>query len=397
MLLWSSLLEKFKIVGVDINDLISPKVRNNINPNVEFIFTDAYNQNAVYLLNKLYPEGFDVIVDDGPHNEQSQIECIKLYFPLLKNGGFLVIEDIQNAETVNRLADTLNEFNNLYDYEVKVYDYRHRKGRYDDLVFAVKKISKKPIPVIGTAIVNSPFWLSRLIESVDYPVDEFVIINNNGRGEITEELNAISKKEHKYIKKIKVCHLPYNIGCSGAWNLIIKSYMLAPYWVIANHDVEFSPGLLEEFQKNSSDKAYGTIHASEHKGVGMFDMFLLKDWAVQGCGLFDENLYPAYAEDIDYILRLRNINIKSKILNIHYLHGDVDYETTGSQTWRSDLTLKDKLSNSLRVNEWEYLTEKWGSNWRSLQTYKTPFNNQSFNNKYTTYDLDFVRKKHLGF
>jgi hypothetical protein len=397
VLLWSTLLEKFKIVGVDIYDLISSKVRDKVKQNVELIFTDAYNQQAANLLSQKYSEGFDIIIDDGPHNEQSQIECINLYFPLLKNNGFLIIEDIQNFDTVDKLRGVLNQFNSLYNYEVKVYDYRYKKNQYDDIVFSVKKINKKSIPVIGTAIVNTTFWLSRLIESVDYPVDEFVIINNNGRGEITEQLDAISKIEHKFIKKIKVCHLPHNIGCSGAWNLIIKSYMLAPYWVIVNHDVKFSPGILEEFQKNSSDKQYGTIHAGEHKGLGMFDMFLLKDWAVQKCGLFDENLYPAYAEDMDYIMRLCNSNIKSKVLNMPYAHGDVNYETTGSQTWRSDLTLKDKLSHSLWLNEWEYLTEKWGPNWRMLQQYKAPFNNESFDNKYTKYDLDFVRRKHLGF
>ena len=47
------------------------------------------------------------------------------------------------------------------------------------------------IPVIGTAIVNGVHWLQRLLDSVDYPVENFVIFNNNGKGEITEELDKI--------------------------------------------------------------------------------------------------------------------------------------------------------------------------------------------------------------
>ena len=58
------------------------------------------------------------------------------------------------------------------------------------------------IPVIGTAIVNTPSWLTGLIESVDYPVENFVIINNNGRDQITKELNAITQIPHRFIKKI---------------------------------------------------------------------------------------------------------------------------------------------------------------------------------------------------
>ena len=112
------------------------------------------------------------------------------------------------------------------------------------------------IPVIGTAIVNGTNWLYRLIDSVDYPVDEFVIINNNGRGEITNELDLLSKRNHQFINQIKVCHIPYNIGCSGAWNLIIKSYMLSPYWVIVNHDIKFSPGILQQFVENGLDTIF---------------------------------------------------------------------------------------------------------------------------------------------
>ena len=77
------------------------------------------------------------------------------------------------------------------------------------------------IPVLGTAIVNSPHWVYRLLYSIDYPVDTFVVFNNNGRGQITEELDMLTKLPHKHVKKNVVCHLPTNLGCSGAWNMII--------------------------------------------------------------------------------------------------------------------------------------------------------------------------------
>jgi len=259
-------------------------------------------------------------------------------------------------------------------------------------------LNNKMIPVIGTAIVNGTHWLYRLIESVDYPVDEFVIINNNGRDEITTELDLLKNYKHKYINKIKVVHMPHNIGCSGAWNLIIKSYILSPYWIIVNHDVKFGPGALEQFYLSSSDNTYGIVHGEEDRfNLGKWDLFLIKDWVIKKCGLFDENLYPAYGEDVDYLMRIFNTGIKFKMLNISYIHGDVNYKESGSQTWRTDLSLKEKIQYSTYVNENEYLNEKWGKGWRMCDPHKTPFNNPTVDNRYTTYDLDFIRSKHLGF
>jgi hypothetical protein len=88
-----------------------------------------------------------------------------------------------------------------------------------------------------------------------------------------------------------------------------------------------------------------------------------------------------------------NENIKYKSLDENYLHGEEDYATTGSQTWRLDSTLKEKLDNSRILNESVYLSSKWGSEFKYLK----PFNMENYDNKYTTYDLNFVREKNLGF
>jgi hypothetical protein len=114
-----------------------------------------------------------------------------------------------------------------------------------------------------------------LFYSIDYPVDNFVIFNNNGRG---------------HVKKVHVVHMPSNLGCSGAWNLIIKSFLKSPYWVISNHDVMYEPGFLREMNEKAQKEEVGVVHGKN----GGWDIFLLKDWMVQKYGLFDENLYPGY-------------------------------------------------------------------------------------------------------
>lgn len=262
------------------------------------------------------------------------------------------------------------------------------------------------IPVIGAPIVTNPYWLNRLIMSVDYPVDNFIIINNNGRGEIDEELDRLTKITHKFIKNIRVCHLPANLGCAGAWNLIIKSYMLAPYWVIVNDDVAFGPGMLEEMSTlMEADPDLGMIHPNKGDfNLGSWDLFVMRDIIVKTFGLFDENCYPAYCEDADYIMRFSHRPIKKIIgLNSVYYHGhavasEQEYyeENAGSQTKKSDPALREKLDkvNDLNI---DYLTKKWGPDWRMCQPTNLPYQGQEIPISYTQYDLDFVRSKHMGF
>lgn len=254
------------------------------------------------------------------------------------------------------------------------------------------------IPVIGTAIVNGVHWLMRLLDSIDYPVDNFVIFNNNGRDQITKELDNLCR-DHKYIKSIKVCHMPTNIGCAGAWNLIIKSYFMQPYWIITNHDVAFTSGFLEDMYNKAQEPNIGMVHGSPGEfGIGTWDIFLIKDWVVQKYGLFDENLYPAYCEDWDYLLRFVHDPIAIAYLNKPYYHGDTfEYAISGSQTWREDMSLKDKIDLARYINESWYIGTKWGEQWVEFSPNKYPFNNEQKDLGYTKYNLDFIRYKYTGF
>lgn len=260
------------------------------------------------------------------------------------------------------------------------------------------------IPMIGTATVKNIHWLKRLIESVDYPVEEFFIINNNGKGEITSELDLLANTPHQFIGKIKVSHMPANIGVAAAWNLMIKAYMNCPYWIIVNDDVAFGSGFLKEMNEAAvSDPQVGLIHGySGDFNLGSWDLFLMRDHVVAQFGLFDENLYPAYNEDTDYLMRFMHRPIK-KILGLksEYYHGPGkknEYYLHGSQTKKTDPELTKKLDEVNRKNI-EYLTNKWGSDWRMCNPTTQPFQNISANMPVstTTFDLNFVRKKHLGF
>lgn len=275
----------------------------------------------------------------------------------------------------------------------------------------LKNIMSEPnlppsIPMIGTAVVANPKWVKRLIDSVDYPVDEFMIINNNGRGEIDADLDRLSiEHNNRFIKKVRVLHMPENLGVPASWNLMIKSYLRCPFWIIVNDDVAFCPGFLAEMHTETQrDPGAGLIHghAGDH-GIGSWDLFLIRDHVIREYGLFDENLYPAYGEDADYFLRFRHKPLRRIMsLKSNYLHGDGtknDYHTHGRQTAKSDPTLEEKL-NKVNLTNFEYMRLKWGPGWRSCDVTEFPFEEsrgRTLPISYTTFDIDFMRSKHLGF
>lgn len=260
------------------------------------------------------------------------------------------------------------------------------------------------IPMIGTAVVSNPRWVRRLIDSVDYPVREFLIINNNGRGEIDEELNELSRQCHPFIGKIRVCHMPSNIGVPASWNLMIRSYINCPYWIIVNDDVAFGPGFLQEMNQTAlKDPEVGLVHGYPGRfNLGSWDVFLIRDHIISNYGLFDENLYPAYNEDSDYMMRFIHRPVKKVLeLSSGYYHGNGDKDQIslhGSQTKKSDPSLVPKLDRSYEMNI-EYLTKKWGPSWRMCYPTTSPFlgNGEDLPVSTTTFDLEFARKKHLGF
>lgn len=260
------------------------------------------------------------------------------------------------------------------------------------------------IPVIGVPVVNSVYWITRLVASVDYPVDQLIIINNNGRGEIDDHLNNLVKMNHPFIKQMKVVHMPANIGVAGSWNLTIKSTMNAKYWVFVNDDVAFKPGCLQEIDDiYNADPDMGMVHPEPGEfEIGTWDCFAISDRIIQLFGLFDENTYPAYCEDADYIMRLAHRPIK-KVIGLHhtFYHGYEDSnnyyaEKGGSNTSKADKHLAEIVQNANVLNI-EYLTRKWGAGWRTLSPTQLPFEKEDNHISASLYDLEFVRSKYTGF
>jgi len=136
-LLWHDYLPKFKIVMTDIYNQVHPTIIKKMDDDrYEFLLIDSFTDKSIEMLNKKYPEGFDIIVEDGPHTLETQIFALQEYSKLLKKGGILVIEDIQKFE----YCDILLSLELDFEYEsLEVIDLRENKNRYDDLLVVLKK------------------------------------------------------------------------------------------------------------------------------------------------------------------------------------------------------------------------------------------------------------------
>ena len=135
--LWNDFFINATIYGLDIMNIneIWDEIKNKDNI-ILYTSTDAYNKNFFdsFLLDKK----FDVLLDDGPHTLESMKQFIKLYSQIMTNDGILIIEDIQNINWISILKQEVP-----YELQpfIKVYDLRHIKNRYDDIIFTIDKLN----------------------------------------------------------------------------------------------------------------------------------------------------------------------------------------------------------------------------------------------------------------
>ena len=86
---------------------------------------DAYCDETIKELSK---RKYDFITDDGSHQLHHQIYVASHYFPLLEEGGLLIIEDIQN---INYCPLIISACSGFRGYEI--HDLRSKKNRADDI------------------------------------------------------------------------------------------------------------------------------------------------------------------------------------------------------------------------------------------------------------------------
>jgi len=136
-LLWHDYLPESKLALVDVWDQVNPKIFESMDSSrYKFYVADAYTDETAATIQQEWADGFDVAIDDGPHTLNSQILFIQRYLPQVKEGGILIIEDIQDYSHMEILRTiTPDEYKN----NIEIVDLRRIKQRYDDLMFVIRK------------------------------------------------------------------------------------------------------------------------------------------------------------------------------------------------------------------------------------------------------------------
>ena len=108
---WSSLFPNANIYGADINK----KYLFN-EGKIKTFYTNQLDKNELEILfKKLNYKKFDVIIDDGLHNYESNINTFEVLYPLLDTEkGIYIIEDI----SFNNLKKYYKYLNNKYDFKI---------------------------------------------------------------------------------------------------------------------------------------------------------------------------------------------------------------------------------------------------------------------------------------
>ena len=164
------------------------------------------------------------------------------------------------------------------------------------------------IPVLGFATLTKFDLAERLLESIDFPVEHLVIVNNSGK-------KSWQPSKPKWVENLWHIEVPYGLGANGAWNLIIKSTPHASYWVLPNDDCYFEAGALQEISESVDYEAFNFVNIDTK-----WSCVIPGEGAIRKAGLWDEAYHPIYFDDNDFERRLIHAGVLLKTINAKVNH-----------------------------------------------------------------------------
>lgn len=116
--------------------------------------------------------------------------------------------------------------------------------------------------------------------------------------------------------ELVILRFPTNLGCSVGVNNPLFTHPTVPYWLIANYDIAYPPGVLANIGQSVKNTLQYMPELAVHTfgyiyGRGQLENpwsnFIMTSCAVANVGVWDEDIYPAYYEDDDFRDRIRYI------------------------------------------------------------------------------------------
>jgi hypothetical protein len=206
------------------------------------------------------------------------------------------------------------------------------------------------IPVLIVPVLNRVDLLDLMLSSIDHPVDRIIIIDN---GDVISPYD-LPRDDARVIQP------GHNLGVGASWNFGMKVTPSAPWWFIANFDLQFGGGDLARLEA-----AVDPGSAAVYLMLGLA-AFALTRHTLSAVGYFDENIHPAYNEDLDFMRRADLIGLPRVETGFTGSH-------VGSATIHSDPVLRRQNGLSHGAND-AYYARKWGGSKQGGERFSTPFN-----------------------
>jgi hypothetical protein len=124
--MWNEYFINSEVYGIDITDIY---IKDLINENKYNIIIGNASSNDI--LNQLSDLTFNVIIDDGSHLINDQINSFNILKNKMKPNGIYIIED------VNNLDSTIDRYKELHN-NIDIIDNRRIKNRSDDVLIIYK-------------------------------------------------------------------------------------------------------------------------------------------------------------------------------------------------------------------------------------------------------------------
>jgi len=203
------------------------------------------------------------------------------------------------------------------------------------------------IPVLGFCTLKRFDLAERLLASIDYSIENLVIIDNSGT-------QSWQPSKPDLVKKMWLIQVPYGLGLVGAWNLIIKSTPYAPYWVLVNDDAWFEAGSLEKVAAEVDTKALNFLDIEPAWSAVVFG-----EGMVSKVGLYDERFYPLYFDDNDLERRVDYAGVPKKTIQAKMHHENSSTLNSGFHQANSVSYSNNQNLLSQKEKEEDYSAGEW--------------------------------------
>ena len=184
----------------------------------------------------------------------------------------------------------------------------------------------------------------------DMPSVHIYIVDNGKQ-------NIFKKIRHP---NIKIIESETNLGVASSWNVLCNQILEHyEYALILNDDIYLG-------KKEYEVELFLSQYPNKDFYLGMIDwsVFIMPSKTFKKVGIFDEQFFPAYYEDNDYMYRMRLMAMK--IYNVPFLNPLIHRSSMTNDKDKS-IIVQSEANKERYINKWGGLPE--------LEKFKRPYEN----------------------